>query len=55
MLVLGSETRKTEVRFTGGPGIFIFATVSRLVLGLTLRPNQWLMDALFAGIRIIAA
>jgi hypothetical protein len=41
MLVLGSETRKTEVRFKAGAGIFIFATVSRLVLRLTQRPIQW--------------
>jgi hypothetical protein len=55
MLVLGSETRKTEVRVTAGTGIFIFATISRLVLGLAQRPNQWQVDAVFTGIRIIAA
>lgn len=53
--MLGVETLKTEVSLTAGPGTFIFPTLSRLDLGLNLRPNHWPVESVFSGIRICRA
>jgi len=34
-----------------GLGIFLFTTVSRLALGLTQPPVQWVLGALYLGVK----
>jgi hypothetical protein len=45
-LSYGLDDRGSRVRFPTGAGIFLFTTVSRLALGPTQPPIQWVPGAL---------
>jgi len=47
----GLENQGSGVQFPVGMGIFLFSTVSKLDLGPTQPPIQWVLEALSGGLK----